>query len=211
MTIYDTRYKHVRHLLEQKDLKLKDLAERIGKSPGQISSFAGTNPTKKIGDQIAREIEQAFTLPRGYLDSPFQHNVSPAGELGRKLPVIGSVMAGSFCEAFDEFNPGDAEEWIEAPGPVGPNAFVLRIEGVSMEPRFMEGDKVVIDPALEATPGSFVVAKRISDQAVTFKQLRREGDDFYLYALNEAWPERVIKLTEEWHICGRARWKISDL
>lgn len=80
-----------------------------------------------------------------------------------------------------------------------------------MEPRFMEGDKVVIDPALEATPGSFVVAKRISDQAVTFKQLRREGDDFYLYALNEAWPERVIKLTEEWHICGRARWKISDL
>src|SRR5690606_41919252 len=76
---------------------------------------------------------------------------------------------------------------------------------------FMEGDKVVIDPALDATPGSFVVAKRISDQAVTFKQLRREGDDFYLYALNEAWPERVIKLTEEWHICGRARWKISDL
>src|SRR5690606_42119979 len=104
---------------------------------------------------------RAFRRPRGALGSPVQSNVGLAGDLGRKLPVIGSVMAGSLCEAFDEFNPGDAEEWIEAPGPVGPNAFVLRIEGVSMEPRFMEGDKVVIDPALDATPGSFVDRKSV--------------------------------------------------
>ncbi len=80
-----------------------------------------------------------------------------------------------------------------------------------MLPKFQEGDKVVIDPDLEAHPGHFVVAKRAHDKAVTFKQLRKEGEEFYLYALNPDWPERVIRLTEEWHICGRARWKITDL
>ncbi|WP_339665214.1 S24 family peptidase [uncultured Pseudomonas sp.] len=211
MTIYDTRYQNTRRLLAERAISLKALADLLGKAPAQVSAFAGKNPHKNIGEQIAREIEKAFNIPKGSLDYPEHNNVTQGNVLGRQLPVIGSVVAGTFCESFDEFHPGDAEEWIEAPGPVGPNAFVLRIEGISMEDKFFDGDKVVIDPSLEAAPGCFVVAKRVRDQAVTFKQLRKEGDQFYLYALNESWPDRVILLNEEWHICGRARWKISDL
>ena len=80
-----------------------------------------------------------------------------------------------------------------------------------MEPKFSEGDKIVIDPALEAHPGHFVAASRARDSAVTLKQLKQEGNEQYLYALNPDWPERIIRLSEEWSICGRARWKISDL
>ena len=130
---------------------------------------------------------------------------------GRKLPVIGSIAAGAWCEAVDSFSPEDAEEWIDAPGPVGPNAFILRVEGISMEPKFFDNDKVVIDPALEALPGHFIAAKRVRDQGVTLKQLKREGDEYYLYALNPNWPDRIIRMTEEWHVCGRARWRIEDL
>lgn len=133
------------------------------------------------------------------------------GPAGRLLPVIGYVQAGAFCEAIDSFHPGDAEEWDEAGGPAGPHAFILRIEGFSMEPDFKPGDKVVIDPDMQWKSGDFVLAKRVSDQAVTLKQLRQEGGEFYLYATNPAWPERIIRLTEEWHVCGRARRKIVDL
>lgn len=80
-----------------------------------------------------------------------------------------------------------------------------------MEPKFVEGDKIVVDPSLEALPGHFVAAKRTIDQAATLKQLKQEGNELYLYALNPDWPERIIRLSEEWSICGRARWKISDL
>lgn len=211
MTIYDIRHLKTRNLLKERKLKLKDFADILGKSPAQVSAFAGERPNKNIGDQIAREIEIALVLPRGFLDLPEVTNVSAHYEATRKLPVIGTVTAGSFCEAYDEFEPGAAEEWLEAPGPVGAHAFILKIEGISMEPKFLDGDKVVIDPDLEATVGCFVVAKRIADQAVTFKQLRKESGDFYLYALNPDWPERIIKITEDWHICGRARWKISDI
>lgn len=213
MTIYEIRLANTRQLLEEKKLRLKDLADRLGKAPAQVSAFAGSSAHKNIGDVIAREIESAFDLPRGYLDISHatlaQGNV--IGPAGRKLPVVGSIAAGAWCEAIDIFEPGDAEEWIEAPGPVGPNAFILRVEGISMEPKFHDNDKVVIDPALDALPGHFVAAKRTRDQGVTLKQLRKEGDEYYLYALNPDWPERIIRMTEEWHVCGRARWKIEDL
>ncbi|MEG9622080.1 XRE family transcriptional regulator [Pseudomonas guariconensis] len=215
MKITDTRLANFRRLLKEKGLRLADIAELLGKAPAQVSAFGGKNPTKGIGDQIARELEKALKLPTGYLDIPFSvgelSNVTMLSHAGRKLPVIGSIAAGAWCDTGSSFDPRDAEEWIDAPGPVGPKAFILRVEGISMEPKFFEGDKIVIDPSLEALPGHFVAAKRASDQAATLKQLKQEGNEQYLYAINPDWPNRIIKMTEEWSICGRARWKISDL
>lgn len=215
MKISDTRLQNFRRVLAEKKLRLTDIADLMGKAPAQVSAFGGKNPTKGIGDQIAREIEIALQLPNGYLDMPFAlmdlRDTTILRNTGRKLPVIGSIAAGAWCELDSSFDPADAEEWIDAPGPVGPRAFILRVEGMSMEPKFVAGDKIVVDPSLEALPGHFVAAKRSRDHAATLKQLRQEGTELYLYALNPDWPERIIKLTEEWSICGRARWKISDL
>jgi len=215
MKISDTRLQNFRRLLVDRKLRLTDVADLLGKAPAQVSAFGGKNPTKGIGDQIAREIEKALALHAGYLDMPYGlgefNNATLISHTGRKLPVMGSIAAGAWCEMEGNFDPRDAEEWIDAPGPVGPRAFILRVEGMSMEPKFVEGDKIVIDPSLEALPGHFVAARRASDQSATLKQLRQEGGEQYLYALNPDWPERIIKMTEEWSICGRARWKISDL
>lgn len=215
MKISDTRLQNFRRVLAEQKLRLTDIAELLGKAPAQVSAFGGKKPTKGIGDQIAREIEKALHLHHGYLDMPYGigefNNATLLSHTGRKLPVMGSIAAGAWCEHHGSFDPCDAEEWIDAPGPVGPRAFILRVEGMSMEPKFVEGDKIVIDPALEALPGHFVAAKRTSDQATTLKQLRQEGGELFLYALNPDWPERIIRMTEEWSICGRARWKISDL
>ena len=147
---------------------------------------------------------------------PYGSEAVVVGEAGRKLPVIGSVAAGAWCEAVDNFQPGDAEEWIEAPGPVGPRAFVLRIEGFSMyNPNaavsFTDGDKVVVDPDKEANSGDFVVAKLTDSNSVTFKRLRQEEGKWFLEALNPDWNPRYIHMTEEWHICGRGMWKVQQL
>lgn len=215
MKISDTRLQNFRRVMAERKLRLTDIADLLGKAPAQVSAFGGKNPTKGIGDQIAREIESALGLHSGYLDMPYAvgefNNATVLSHTGRKLPVIGSIAAGAWCEANSSFDARDAEEWIDAPGPVGPKAFILRVEGMSMEPKFKEGDKIVIDPSLDALPGHFVAAKRSSDQAATLKQLRQEGNEQYLYALNPDWPERIIRMSEEWTICGRARWIISDL
>ena len=142
MKITNTRLSNFKRILAEKKLRLVDIADLLGKAPAQVSAFGGKNPTKGIGDQIARELERALELPIGYLDVPFGiggfGNASIVSDAGRKLPVIGSIAAGSWCEAVEAFDPRDAEEWIEAPGPVGPRAFILRVEGISMEPKFVE-------------------------------------------------------------------------
>ena len=138
------------------------------------------------------------------------------GKTGRKLPVMGSIAAGTWCEAIDQFQPEDAEDWIDAPGPVGPDAFVLKIEGISMHnpggaTSFADGDRVVIDPSIDPAPGDFVVAKLTGSNRVTFKRLRQDEGEWYLEAINPAWEPRYIRMTEEWHICGKALWKVQKL
>lgn len=161
---------------------------------------------EEVSPRLAKLIESGYNSEP--IEEPNLH--LPHKPATRLLPVIGYVQAGSFCEAVDLFQPGEADEWIPAHGPAGLHAFVLRVEGFSMEPDFKPGDKVVIDPDMQWNPGDFVLAKRVSDQGVTLKQVRMEGGEHYLYATNPAWPERIIKLDEEWLICGRVRRKIVD-
>lgn len=55
---------------------LSDFAQRIERSPTQVSRFMGKNPTKKIGGQLARDIEEKLHMPSGYLDHI--HDPEPA-------------------------------------------------------------------------------------------------------------------------------------
>lgn len=79
-----------------------------------------------------------------------------------------------------------------------------------MTPDFFPGDKVVVDPDQESKHNDFVLAKRTSDQHVTLKKLQVEGTEAYLLATNPSWPDRIIRMSEEWTICGRIRRKIVD-
>lgn len=218
MNIKDRRLQNFRRVLEEKNLKLKDISNLLDKAPSQISAFGGKNPTKGIGDQIAREIEKVLGLYHGYLDTPFgrDEHTNPVvlTQIGRRLPVMGSVSAGRWCEIGDgapDIRDVEILDWVEAPGPVGPRAFVLQVEGVSMAPKLFEGDKIVVDPSLECRPGDLVVAKNHGTSPAMIRQLMQEGETRYLLALNPDWPNRIVPMNEAWIIYGRARWKISDL
>ncbi|WP_010490743.1 LexA family protein [Pseudomonas sp. S9] len=146
----------------------------------------------------------------------YSEQATVMNDIVRKLPVIGSIAAGAWCEAIDEFQPGDAEEWIDSPGPTGPRAFVLRIEGISMfnptgPVSFADGDKVVIDPSIEAVKGDFVAAKLTTSDRVTFKRLQQEDGEWILEAINPDWAPKYMRMSEEWHICGKALWKVQKL
>lgn len=69
MKIRDARYLNTRALILECG-SLNAFAKRIGKADTQVSSFAGDNPRKGIGNKIAEEIEGAFGKPTGWLDIP---------------------------------------------------------------------------------------------------------------------------------------------
>lgn len=67
MDIKQIRYSNTRRLVNSVG-GVGVFAEKIDKSPSQASSFAGENPNRGIGHKIARQIEECFGKPLGWLD-----------------------------------------------------------------------------------------------------------------------------------------------
>lgn len=203
--------------------------ELLGGEVFKQQSYAAIESGKTKHSKYLAQVARVLGLPQQAVDPSakgprivqetsiaYGEKATVMDNTGRKLPVIGSIAAGAWCEAIDEFQPGDADEWIDSPGPVGPRAFILKIEGISMlnptgPVSFADGDKVVIDPSIEAFPGDFVAAKLTSSSRVTFKRLHQEDGEWILEAINPDWSPRYMRMSEEWHICGKALWKVQKL
>lgn len=68
--------------------------------------------------------------------------------------------------------------------------FALMVLGDSMEPEFLEGEVIVIEPEGLATEGSFVLAELAGEWI--FRQLARRDDTWLLRPLNPAYPTAAI-------------------
>jgi SOS-response transcriptional repressor LexA len=168
----------------------------IKRSQSQVSQWQ--SDFRSIGEKLARDIEQKLGLPPKWLDEeastpalPHHANTAPAPRLYR-YPLISTVQAGQWAAIVDTFAPGDADEWPESPKRAGKHAFWLKIEGDSMEPRFMQGGMVLVDPDASADAGAFVVAKLVDSQEATFKKLATDAGRWYLVPLNKQYDAIVI-------------------
>lgn len=72
----------------------------------------------------------------------------------------------------------------------GAEAFALMVLGDSMEPEFIEGDIILIEPEGLATDGSYVMAWHAEEWI--FRQLVKAGEDWKLQPLNPKYPSAVI-------------------
>ncbi len=134
-------------------------------------------------------------------------NIVPGPAITGTAPLISWVTAGHWCAVADPFEPGVAEDWLPCPRKHGPRTFALRVRGISMENpggkfSYSDGDVIFVDPDKQAENGSRVVVRLDDDKEATFKQLVIEGERRYLKALNPAWPEKIIEISQDATICG---------
>lgn len=194
----------------------------------------GKSGKKRMAEDTVEAFERGCGLPKGWFDLPLgtplaqdgatffgedrrrqkrrhddivDSNVESARTVGL-LPLISDVQAGNWSEIVDNFQPGDAEDWIPCPFKHGPNAFILRVAGVSMfnpggEKSYAPGDFIAVDPQVEPLNRRMVVAKIDHEERATFKQLIIEPDGTHLLqALNPAWPNRLMPMPEGSRIVG---------
>lgn len=178
-----------------------DLARALNQSEQTINNWAYRgNGVSKQGRLIA---QRELGINATWIDDgqgqmvagsdPGNANVRPADMGLRRIPLISSVQAGQMTEAIDPFPPGAAFEYLLTDLKLSEQAFALEIEGQSMEPEFKEGDRIIIDPAVQPQPGDFVVAKNGCEEA-TFKKYRPRGigqdgrEVFELVPLNVDYP-----------------------
>lgn len=193
----------------QGDLSNRAFAELCGISEGAVRSLkGGGNPTTKTLEKIAKatntDINEFFITTTSTNTGPVEKkcvgkthsldpsNISPGPSMAnaQKIPIISWVQAGDWQDVFDPYQPGVAEDWVLTTETNHPNAFALVVHGDSMEPEFLEGDIVTVDPGRDAINGSYVIAK--NGEEATFKQLVIDGSNVYLKPLNTRYPIKDI-------------------
>lgn len=188
------------------------------KSPTQVATETGlsdsaisqllSGKTKNLRASSAVKLETATGVRASWLvtgeglkmSGAIADNVSRAAVGSIRIPLISYVQAGVWTTVHDNFQPGDAEEYLLTDQDLSEHAFALEIKGESMQPEFKQGDRVIIDPLVQPNPGDFVVAKNGDDEA-TFKKYRPRGINergdpvFELVPLNEDYPSMRSDIT----------------
>lgn len=141
---------------------------------------------------------QEFLAETGYL--PKNVEPAPLGKL-RQIPVVSWVIAGKWNQVCDSYQPGDADEWVET-DIKGVHVFALRVKGDSMEPEFIEGDIIVINPHIKPNHHDYVVVRNDEGEA-TLKQLKKYGRTRVLHPLNPKYKDIELSEKHQYVIVGK--------
>jgi SOS-response transcriptional repressor LexA len=148
-------------------------------------------------------------------ESQPQSNISPAPDFVRNVPLISWVSAGMWCEAVDNYAPGDAEDWLPCITQCSKHSYALRVQGDSMTnpyptgKSYPEGTIIYVDPEKPITNGCRVIAKLPNSNEATFKQYVEDGGKRYLKPLNPQYP--MIEIGDDARLCRRDYWVLSAM
>ncbi len=176
---------------ERAGLTQAELARRVGISQPAIQkseqSVTSTSASRHVATMAHHLGVSARWLGSGE-GAIEPSNVSPGPDLRPPVPLVSWVQAGDWTEYTDPYPPGMAEEWISPSTKVSACSFALKVRGDSMEPKFTEGDTLIVDPEVEARNGDFVIVRLDDAQEATFKQLIIDGPQKFLKPLNARYP-----------------------
>ena len=194
----------IKELRTHLDLTQYELAELTGSSQTSIQKIErGDTKNPRNIEALARALKcTPEYLQFGITDNKdTNNNVSPGPAIKATAPLISWVQAGAWSE-ISEIKAYDAERFM-CPVNCSDLTFVLKVQGVSMEPKFHEGDLIFVDPEAECIHGSYVVARLDDNNEATFKQLIIESGQKFLKAANPNWPEQLIPINGNCTLVGK--------
>lgn len=193
--------------------RVKERRKQLGLTQYQLADLVGVAQTsiQKLERGDTKNPRNIEALARGLQCSPeflrfgigdnINSNVAPGPALKSAVPLISWVQAGAWSE-ISEIKAYDAERYL-CPVKCSDLTFALKVQGVSMEPKFFDGDLIFVDPEAECIHGSYVVARLDDDNQATFKQLIIESGHKFLKAANPNWPEQLIPINGNCTLVGK--------
>lgn len=127
--------------------------------------------------------------------------------ISKKIPVLGRVAAGIPIEATEEII-----DWEEISGEMALDGdyFCLVIKGNSMEPKFSNGDVVIVRQQQDADDGDIVIALINGSDAVC-KRLRKYQDGIALVSTNPAYEPMYFSASDIEEVPVRIIGKVKEL
>jgi repressor LexA len=160
---------------------MQELADQLGTSKVTIFEHIGALEKKRV---IRRDKHKARSL------EIIADGKLPDENRSSKLPLLGSIAAGSPIEAIETREELDLEKLFLSKAGV----YVLKVKGDSMiEDHLCDGDYVVIERRENAKNGEQVVALLDSGEA-TLKRFYRESNRIRLQPANSTMQPRYVDL-----------------
>ncbi|MEM7284557.1 MAG: S24 family peptidase [Pseudomonadota bacterium] len=166
-----------------------------GRGDFNDSLMTGKKSEETISDSQETYYQRDYANEQHFNDGSIGEMVPIRGH----VPLISSVPAGDFEEAIDNYEPGDADDWLPCPVPHSKGTFACQITGSSMEDVYPESENFIgfFDPAVEPRHGNDVIVRSVPDMSVTFKRYMVEGGKPYLRAMNKNWPNPIVEVNGE--------------
>ena len=184
-------------------LSEKQFADAVGVSRGAVQQWekaGGTAPRRGNQHRVADLL--GISIAELVLGNA---NTSPGFTVRAEVPLVAAADAGNYT-SIDNFKPDNTLEKVSVSVPIKRHTYALRVHGDSMvsdvSDSFPDGSIVIVEPDMRAEPGDYVIATNALNE-ITFKQLVKDGGDFYLRPLNSRYPikplgtSRVIGVVRE--------------
>jgi len=191
-TISEIRLLNARSLAAEYN-NLAEFSRIIDREPTQVSRFMGANPTKNIGDRIARHIETKCRKPKGWLDTDHRTgNTNKVSDNIEHHQINKGVPLLNWDQLTNE-NSKKLATTIPCPTEHGPNTFATRVKDNTMTAQYgrsyPEGSIIFVDPdrAHETRSGDRVLAL-IEGKIPSFKLYGEADGERYLQSINLQYP-----------------------
>ena len=194
----------LKELREREKLSQAKLAKMIGVAQSTVGMWE--NGKNKPEYETLLKISELFDVSTDYITGNSDSNASHRKK-GIKIPVLGKVQAGIPIEAIEDIL--DYEEITEELAATG-NFFALQISGDSMEPRFNEGDVVIVQ-LQEYVDNGAVAVVLVNGCDATIKKVYFHETGMSLVATNPVYPPLFYSGEEVESLPVRVLGKVVEL
>lgn len=178
-----TRGDRIKKIREQRGMQQTDLAARIDVSKQTLFKYEHNIITNIPSDKIEL-IADVLGVDPEYIMGWQDDQRAPDSD-SVLIPVYGRVAAGEPIDASQDNIIG--YEKISQDMARRGTLYALQIKGDSMEPRFFDGDTIIVRAQPDAESGEIVVATINGDDATCKKLYKLPGGGIQLHSLNPAY------------------------
>jgi repressor LexA len=182
----------LRRLMEEHGETQADIARLLNISPDKVS--------KIMGGKRQLQLEEANKL------AAYFGTGSNLDQVSTLLPIVGLISAGAWREGFEHIRG-----YMPSPDrALSKHAFVVIVEGDSMDLIAQEGEGIIVDPSdLDLLPGRYYVIRN-SEGETTFKRYMENPARLEPCSTNPA-HQPIYPGREAFTVVGRAKKRVSDL
>jgi len=193
-TIAEIRLSNARRLLSSRGMSMTAFGRATGMTVQQVSAVIGSHPSRNIGDQLARRIEDFFKQPTGWLDhnhwqTSWRNSPSANRSTAQNLTKSGQDELATIPHLDVSTGPMTIDAPLEANHDREPyvvsasflsrmrinpeSAAVMFVAGSGMAPRIEDGDLMLVNCDDTAITSGNVYLVNLAGEASVKRLFRR--------------------------------------